>query len=116
MNRKLTIRFPVFSGLELRVVFSRDVKRTGARLQSDLDGARGGFVPNVGQSIGGWYPGVFGWFVLESAPDAATVAHEASHAVRALFRHVGVPAAEETLAYHLDYVVGKIHAFDKRTR
>lgn len=113
MNRRTDITFPVFSGQIVRVILAANVKTTGQRLQSDLSAARGGFIANAGQSVAGWLPNVVGWLVLESEPDAATVAHEASHAVRALFRASGVRVDEEVFAYHLDFLVGRIHRFMK---
>lgn len=106
-NRATDITFPVFTGFKLRVILSRNMIGTGHRLGTDLSGCAGAFIKypdNPGR----------GWLVFDAKPDAATIAHEASHAVRELFRHAGVRNDDEAFAYHLDYLVGRIHKFIDR--
>jgi len=57
--------------------------------------------------------GKHGYLVLPLNPDEGTIAHEASHAVEELFNFTGVSRDEENFAYHLDYLVGRIHKFLK---
>jgi len=106
-NRSTDIRFPVFNGYTVRVILARDVEATGRRLGTDLKGALAGHV-HEGKKVA--------WIVLgPKGRDEATVAHEASHAVRALLAWAGARNDNETYAYHLDYLVGRIHKFLKRT-
>jgi hypothetical protein len=109
-NRHTIVRFPVFNGYEVRIILARDVVRTARHLGADLSGALAGYV----------YPGPErpkrAWIVFPLEPDEATVAHEASHAVRHLLQYVGAKNDNETFAYHLDYLVGRIHRFMKRRR
>jgi hypothetical protein len=104
-NRRAIVRFPVFNGYEVRVILSRDVPATCRRLQADPD-CSACFVPD----------GNRGYLVLPVNVDAGTIAHEASHAVQALFTAVGARRDEETFAYHLDFLVGRIHGFITGTR
>lgn len=105
-NRRTKVRFDVFAGYTVHVIFAADVERTGRRLHADLSGARAGYITGGdGES----------WLVLEAAPDEATVAHESAHAVRELLGHHGANLDDETFAYHLEFLVGRIHRFLKRT-
>jgi hypothetical protein len=105
-NRRTRVAFHVFSGYEIRVILARDVAATGRRLNADLTGARGGHLVKPGSPEA--------WIVLGTDPDESTVAHEAAHAVRAMLRYVGVRVDDEVFAYHLDFLVGRIHSFIKK--
>jgi hypothetical protein len=109
MNRRTRIVFPVFNGYEVRVIVSRDVKATGRRLDADLAGCAAAFLTTADKPK-------LGWIVFGDKPDEATIAHEASHAVRAIMRYAGARVEDEVFAYHLDYLVGKIHKFLKRVK
>lgn len=103
-NRRATIRFPVFK-YTLTVIQARDLVRTGKRLGTDLNGCGAAFV---------YIPGTqHGYLVFEMDADESTIAHEASHAVRAMFRAVGTRPDEEAFAYHLGHLVGRLHKFLK---
>lgn len=104
-NRTTDVCFDVFNGYTVRVIVARDVVRTGRKLGTDLTGAMAAFITSPGSKTG--------WLVLGPDPDEATIAHEASHAIRALFLCVGARNDDETFAYHLDYLVGRIHKFLK---
>lgn len=103
-NRRAKVAFPVFNGYEIRVILSRDIAGTCRRLQAEHSPCDACFVP--GQHGG--------WLVFGPNPDEGTIAHEASHAIQALFRGVGARRDEEIFAYHLDYLVQRIHKFIKR--
>lgn len=105
-NRRTKISFPVFNGYEVRVIQARNVASTAHRLREDLSNAEAGFITKDDR------PGV-GWLVLGPEPCPGTIAHEASHVVRALFAFAGVGNDEEAFAYHLDFLVGRIHKFLK---
>ena len=106
MNRRLEVRFPVFN-YAMRVIFARDVERTGAKLGADLTGCAAAWVTRDDK------PGA-GWLVLPERPDEDTVAHEASHAVRSMLDFVGAGDDDEVFAYHLGHLVGRIHKTLKR--
>jgi hypothetical protein len=106
-NRTTKVKFPVFNGYEVRVILSHDVRATSRRLGAGSD-------PCVACFIKGGEGDRHGWLVLAQDPDEGTIAHEASHAVQELFRWAGARRDEETYAYHLDYLVGRIHKFVKR--
>jgi len=106
VNRSTDVKFPVFNGYVVRVIAARDVKATGRRLGTDLTGAMAAFITSTASPKKGW-------LVLGTAPDEGTIAHEASHAIRALFNAHGARMDDEAFAYHLDFLVGRIHRFLK---
>jgi len=110
MNRRTDIIFHALNERRLRVIQSKDVTRSIRGLGiPDIDcvacfvHADADRKPNT----------PFGWIVFGQNPDEATVAHEASHAIRVLFAGLGVRNDNETFAYHLDFLVGRIHKFLK---
>lgn len=108
-NRATTIRFPVFSGYTVRVILAASLERTGRKLGADCRGCAAAFITHADKPA-------HGWMIFGVEPDAATIAHESSHAVRALFRYAGAKADDEAFAYHLDYLVGRIHKFIARRK
>lgn len=106
-NRATTIRFPIFGGYAVRVILSSSIARTGRRLGADCSGCAGALITRKDKPH-------LAWLLLCAKPDPATIAHESSHAVRALFRFAGAKADDEAFAYHLDYLVGSIHKFIER--
>lgn len=106
MNKRTSIVFPVFSRYEVRVIFARDIAATARRLNVDGSGARGICLSEPGLSR----------IIFETKPDEATVAHESSHAIRAMLEHAGAALDDEVFAYHLDFLVGKIHQYLKRAK
>lgn len=48
------------------------------------------------------------WIIFSRNPSAGTIAHESWHAVRRLMRVVGAELENETVAYHLGYIVNRI--------
>jgi hypothetical protein len=105
-NRRTKIQFPIFSHYEVRVILSRDIAATGRRLgeKDDLTHADAASVTLPE------HPGV-GWLLFGPRPTPDVIAHEASHAIEALAKHAGAEFDEETFAYHLGHLVGRIHEF-----
>lgn len=101
-NRKTTVTFTPFNKWAVRVIFARDMVRTGRGLGEDLRETIAVFIPCGKRPL-------VGWLVFNESPDAGTISHEASHAIAELLRIVGARRDEETFAYHLDYLVGRIH-------
>lgn len=106
-NRRSRIRFPVFRGFEVRVILSRDLVATGRRLkeEDDLSHADAALVVSKKDPMTCWL------LLGPDGRDADTISHEASHAVKQLFKSTGVKMDEEAFAYHLGYLVGKVHNF-----
>lgn len=109
MNRRTTIRFAALGGHIIRVILSRNVRRTGQRLGEDLDDQTLSIYieKEVGDRIRRTI--IFG-------PEGRTpgiIAHEASHAVWAMLKHRGVRNDDEVFAHHLGYLVDRLHKFLK---
>ena len=102
-NRRTSVTFPVFSGYKVSVIHARNIENTGRRLRVDMAGCAAAYVsdPDVKGGV----------IVLGPDADEATVAHEASHAIRAMLAWAGARNDNETFAYHLDFLVGRIHKF-----
>jgi hypothetical protein len=105
LTNRTDIRFPIFGGYKVRVILARNVERTGQRLHVDLSPpCKAASVTNGTKT---------GWIVLGPEFDEGMIAHEASHAVRAMLAFMGARNDDETFAYHLDFLVGRIHKFLK---
>jgi hypothetical protein len=107
MNRRTTVVFPVFNGYSVRVILARNIQATGRVLRVDLSDAQAAHISDPAKPKRGW-------IVLGPKASEADMAHEASHAVRAMFKVMGIRSGDEIFAYHLDYLVGRIHGFIKK--
>lgn len=107
-NRRTRIRFQVLGDYTITVIQSSNFERTGRRMKADLEGCDAAWVKDPDEPM-------HCWLIFGLSPDAETIAHEASHAVRAMFKAVGVVGKkdDETFAYHLGYLVGRLHKFLK---
>jgi hypothetical protein len=104
-NPTTKIRFPVFRDYEVRVILANDIVRTGQRIGSeDLSNTAGAYVVKPEQ------PHV-GYLILGPDPDEELIAHEASHAVKHMFKVSGARMDDEAFAHHIGYLVGRIHKF-----
>jgi hypothetical protein len=103
VNQYTSVRFPVFSNFEVRVIFAKNVMRTGRRLGCDLHGAEAGYIADPTYLLGR--------IVFDMHPTEDAVAHESSHAISNMFSVVGVKPDDEMFAYHLGYLVGHIHKY-----
>ena len=109
----IDIDFPVF-GYRIGVVFADDVNRTAGYYFSKFEPEKGTYaihLPFTGENRA--------MIFLPFKADINTVTHEAYHAVRRMLEHIGIGLYEtagieqldnETVAYHLGYVVGRINA------
>lgn len=57
-----------------------------------------------------------GFMILNFNASAGTIAHESWHAVRHLFKSLGVKLDNETVAYHLEHLVRFVTDFQIDTR
>lgn len=53
---------------------------------------------------------------LKPTADAGTIAHESYHIARRILRYMGCEPDNETIAYHLGYIVNKITKFMRKKR
>ena len=107
-NRRTLIKFDVYQ-FNVTVILSHNLAATGSRLGADLcAGDIAAFIPGDPKTPKRT------WIVFNLEPDEATVAHEASHVVRYMLKYAGARADNEAFAYHLDYLVGRIHKFLKK--
>lgn len=104
-NRSTKITFPVF-GYQVRVIFSADVQKTCRRLRENPGECEACFICREDLP--------HGYIVFHLAPDEGTIAHEASHAVQEMFRRAGAKRDEEVFAYHLGFLVERIHKFIRK--
>jgi len=58
----------------------------------------------------------FTYIFLRPDANAGTIAHEAWHAVHHLLEDSGVELDHECTAYHLGYLVNRIHEFFRRRK
>lgn len=105
-NRRTKIRFPIFADFEIAVICTHDLVKTGKRLKEKLEHAEAAYVYKKER------PG-YGWLIFGPNPTPELIAHEASHAVRDLFKFAGVGNDNEAFAYHLGHVVRRLHRFLK---
>lgn len=106
-NSQTTIRFGVYD-YEVRVIMSRDIVATGRRLRTPLTGCIAAYITDPSDPLRGW-------MVLGPASGPGTIAHESAHAVRAMFEAVGAEIDDEMFAYHLGFLVTRIHKFMERS-
>jgi len=105
-NRSTKIVFPAFNGYEVRVICTRNIITTGRRLREKLEDAEASFVTKKENGIHDK-----GWLIFKENAEPGTIAHECSHAIKAMFIYIGAKQEDELFAHHLDYLVGKVHKF-----
>lgn len=105
-NRWATVTFAVFR-YTATVIYARDIVATGRKLKEDLTNAAGAFVSKDEHPYKGW-------IVLCADSDEGVISHEAAHCVRHMLTNAGASLDDETFAYHLEFLVGRIHRFLKR--
>jgi hypothetical protein len=100
--------FDVFAKYQVRIIFTDDLmKSTDARITKMPSTNADACVYNtlLGRS----------YIFLKNTSPPGTVAHEAWHVVRNIFTYVGVKKFDdETVAYHLDYLVEAIYKFKEQ--
>lgn len=107
-NRRTRIVFPIFH-YEIVVILSNNIVATGRRLREQLAGAEAAFITREEDGIAGK-----GWLIFGANPSPEVIAHECFHAIEAMFKYIGAEKRdEEAFAYHLDYLVGRVHKFLK---
>jgi hypothetical protein len=112
-NRRTHISFPVYK-YRITVIQARDLVATGHAIANrynvtvELAGCAACFVQHPKKALRCW-------LLFELDATESTIAHEASHAVTAMFRAVNQRRDEEAFAYHLGHLVHRLHKFLKRS-
>lgn len=105
MQNSFIVRFPVFSDYDVTVIFTDDIVKTAkshkARANKNTAAC---FITKRSAPLSGW-------LIFNRSPSVEDVAHESFHCVYHLMKTVGAALEDEVVAYHLGYLVRKIHAF-----
>lgn len=107
-SRFTLVEFPVFAGYIIHVEITSDFNKTGKKykltkgikFRADSEGA----------TIFDDNSNITFVFIKPNVSDGSIV-HEAWHALRRMFKFVGVELEDEVVAYHLGYIVDKINRF-----
>lgn len=100
-SHRHNLTFPVFAKYKVTVLFTRDIPKAAARLGVDASKADAAMtITETGTKRA--------YIVFPLKPDADTVAHEAYHAISAMLAWAGATPEEETVAYHIGYLVKHI--------
>jgi hypothetical protein len=104
--------FDVFSDYQVHIIFTDDINQSVAYIMA-RDGFNTDVPPNkltdgLAVSVNNGHSYVL---LMNAAPVAGTIAHEAWHVIRAMFKHMGVEFDDEAVAYHLGYTVQRIVDF-----
>ena len=102
-EQQTTINFPIF-GYRVKLAVTNDVPTSIARRISGFDAAHTAAMVLVSDNLA----------VLMIIPidaNEALVAHESWHAIHKMLEVMQADLDNETVAYHLGYLVAKVHAF-----
>ena len=112
MRSKIKIlEFPVFCGYEVHVEFTSDIAQSLLKYpptrKIEMDDQTSWLAVHNMDAPQSFI------FLPYDAP-AGSIAHEAWHVVRRMMEHAGVELDNETVAYHLGYLVNQIFKFARR--
>jgi hypothetical protein len=110
-KKKLTVTFPAFSNYSVIVIFTTDFVKDANKLgveevTPDIECLHITNDPNTGTS----------WILFKEDPGIGSIVHESYHCIACMLRWVGVGAEEETVSYHLGYLVARICKYLKKVR
>lgn len=107
---ELKVKFPVFSGYTIHVVLTSDLRASHVSRYGDGgladDASTAAFYTSAGT-------GHSHLFCTKDAP-AGILTHEAWHAIYGMFEWAGAELDNESVAYHLGYLVDKIAQFQAK--
>ena len=110
--RSCAVNFPVFSNYEMRVSVTSDFRKAlNANPQTkkvETDDSDMAFCVHIADQA-------VTYIFLKPDADLGTIAHECWHAVREMMKFVGADD-NETVAYHLGYLVKKVHKLVHRRK
>ena len=107
-NKRTKIRFPVFENFTVTVIVAKNLVNTARACGAECsvnDGAL--FVEHPKMSLRCWL------LFERGSVTNRWVVHEASHAIRHMFKVLGVRNDDETFAYHLGHLTDKLNKFLK---
>ena len=100
------LTFPVFSKYKVTVIFTADIPKACAKLGMTATPDEAAVtITEEGTKRA--------YAVFAMRPDADTVAHESYHVISAMLKWAGATPDEETVAYHLGYLVKHITEWSK---
>lgn len=111
-TRVTTVEFPVFSGYNVHVELTSDIKKSFKKykytrnLDVDLEDTHAIVIHVEGTGLSMMF--------LPHNASVGTIAHESWHAVRRMMEHVGAEQDNEVMGYHLGYLSQKIYNFIRR--
>ena len=105
------IRFPVWSNYDVHVIFTDDIIKSRMGRYGTAGAAGSGQTGAMHSSTGDGHSHLF----YKPAASAEIITHEAFHAIWQMFAWSGVDRWDnETTAYHLGHLVGKITTFQSK--
>ena len=101
------VTFPVLAKFKVRVILTENLANSaGQRIGGcSLDGSADAACYNTKN---GW-----SYMFLNPQADEGTIAHESWHIIFEIMDYVGAKIENEVVAYHLGYLINKIHTFKK---
>lgn len=108
-NLKIVVEFPVFSGFTVVVERASDIEIAISQYPQMAHMAK----DNDDADAVTLFDGAHTCYIfLKPAADPGAIAHEAWHAVLRMLTTMGVEGDNEVVAYHLGYLVNKIHGVE----
>ncbi len=111
-SRKLNVKFPVFGDYTVYIEMTDDMKKSLAKRKvtapaiSEIDNNAHAMVIHDDNASS--------YVFLPMKPAVGTIAHEAWHVIKGMMEYAGVELDNETVAYHLGYLVNKISKFVRK--
>lgn len=97
------LRFPVFANYDVTVIFTDNIRAVARRHNGRVSkNTAACFITKRSAPLSGW-------LVFSRLPNPDEIAHESWHCIFHLLKTVGAEIEDEVAAYHLGYLVGKIH-------
>jgi len=106
----LKVVFPIFAHYTIHVVFTENLVKSRMDRYGDAGAAGSGQT----QAMSSTATGGIGHLFFPPLARAGVIAHEAWHGIYRLFEWAGVELENETIAYHLGYLVNQITQFQKK--
>lgn len=104
-DKEFHIDFPVFADYRVNVIVTQDIEKCMKKRKDcagiEFEGDEAAITvhdEDVPQSL----------IIFGKHTDIGTITHESWHALFNMFKHMGAQLEEETVAYHLGYLVNEI--------
>jgi hypothetical protein len=109
-DRRVCIHIPTFD-YQMKIIVTGDVTKAAVELGTDKEFAERSAALHIK-----WPDEGASTLVLGFDAKPGTIAHESWHAVRSMLAWCGAELDNETVGYHLGYLVGQIHDIIKETK